>query len=459
MASFTAEQFKAMQAFHTAGNTRSFQFRKQQLITLKKAIKANEAAITAALQKDLHKSAAEAYTTEIGFSYAELSHTIKHLQHWMQPKNVGTPLTLFPSSSKIVREPWGISLIIAPWNYPFQLLIAPLIGAIAGGNCAVLKPSEFTPATADVIEKMISENFDPQYISVVLGDGAVVVPQLMNENRFDHIFFTGSIPVGKIIAKLAAEKLIPTTLELGGKSPCIVDTNVDLDTAAARIVWGKFTNAGQTCVAPDYVLVQQKNKDVLVDKMKAQIERFYGKDPKASEDYGRIVNEKRFDAVSSYLNEGKILVGGTTDRSEKYIAPTIIENITADAAVMKYEIFGPVLPVIVYNTKEEALNIIQQNANPLSLYVFSNDKNFQEYFTEQIPFGGGCINNTLVHLANPDLPFGGVGNSGSGQYHGQYSFETFTRPKAIVNSATWIDPDLKYPPYKKKLKLFKWLIK
>jgi aldehyde dehydrogenase (NAD+) len=339
-------------------------------------------------------------------------------------------------------------------------MIGPLIGAIAGGNCAVLKPSEYTPETSAVIDNLITETFDKKYIAAVQGDGAVVVTELMKSNHFNHVFFTGSIPVGKIIASLAAEKLIPTTLELGGKSPCIVDKNVDVKTAAARIVWGKFTNAGQTCVAPDYLLLHESRKIEFVNAMTSKIKEFYGENPQRSEDYGRIVNEKRFHTLQQYLSQGKIITGGETDLKEKYISPTIMEDVSYETAMMKEEIFGPILPVITFNEKEEALNIIKQNPNPLSLYVFSNDAGFQEYFTANVPFGGGCINNTLVHLANPDLPFGGVGNSGSGQYHGQFSFETFTRPKAILKTATWLDPNIKYPPYSKwKLSMFRKMLR
>lgn len=460
MPDLTVEQFNAMRRYFTSGHTRSVSFRKEMLQQLKICIQQNEQAIAKALFDDLHKSEAESYSTEIGFCYAEISHALKHTAQWMRPRAVKTPMALFPSSSKIIREPWGVSLIIAPWNYPFQLMIGPLIGAIAGGNCAVLKPSEFTPHTSAVIEKIISETFDKDYITVVQGDGAVVVPEIMKANRFDHVFFTGSISVGKSIAALAAEKLIPATLELGGKSPCIVDKNVDVKTAAARIVWGKFTNAGQTCVAPDYLLLHESRKIEFVNALNTKIKEFYSENPQRSNDYGRIVNEKRFFALKDYLKQGKIITGGETDEKEKYISPTLMEDCSPDAKMMKEEIFGPILPIITYTKKEEALEFILQNPNPLALYVFSTDKEFQKYFTENIPFGGGCINNTLVHLGNPELPFGGVGNSGSGQYHGQYSFETFTRPKAILKTANWIDPSAKYPPYTKwKLNLFKRLLR
>jgi aldehyde dehydrogenase (NAD+) len=321
MQQFTSSDFLQMQQYFFSRATTGYRFRKQQLQTLKKAVQKYEAAITEALFKDLHKSREEAFTTEIGFVYAEISHTLKNLESWMEPISVGSPMIVFPSSSKVLREPLGVCLVIAPWNYPFQLLIAPLIGAIAGGNCAVLKPSEFTVNTSRVIDEMITEFFDKQYVCVVEGDGAVVVPQMMNENRFDHVFFTGSIPVGKEIAKLAAPKLVPTALELGGKSPCIVDEDVDITIAAKRITWGKFTNAGQTCVAPDYLLVHEKRKDQLVELIQENIMKFYGENPQQSYDYGRIINRRRLEKLESYLNDGTVITGGKVIKDELYFSP------------------------------------------------------------------------------------------------------------------------------------------
>ena len=459
MKQFTSSHFGQMQEYFFSGVTAAYAFRKEQLQTLKKAIEKYEHQIMKALFKDLHKSQEEAFTTEIGFVYAEISHTLKHLKSWMSKSAVGTPLFLFPSSSAIIREPLGVCLIIAPWNYPFQLVIAPLIGAIAGGNCVVLKPSEMAVSTAVVIDEMITEFFDKKYISVAEGDGAVVVPELMNGNRFDHIFFTGSIPVGREIAKMAAEKLVPVTLELGGKSPCIIDEDADINVAAKRVVWGKFTNAGQTCVAPDYVLVHEKNKDELVDKMQKSIHDFYGAEPIKSADYGRIINVKRLDKLKSYLSQGTVITGGDMQESELYFSPTLMQNISPEAPLMKEEIFGPILPVITFKEPSEVLAVIHQNPHPLSLYYFGNNKKNEDYFVNNVQFGGGCINNTLVHLANADLPFGGVGNSGVGAYHGKFSFETFTRAKAILKTATWMDPPVKYPPYKGKLKFFKWFFR
>jgi aldehyde dehydrogenase (NAD+) len=456
MSRFSKSDFRQMQDFFLSGETVSYQFRIAQLKKLRKAIESYEQRITAALFKDLHKSSEEAFTTEIGFVYSEISHVTKNLKSWMEESSVKTPMVLFPSSSKIIREPLGICLIIAPWNYPFQLLIAPLIGAIAGGNCAVLKPSEMTVNTSQVIAEMIGEFFDKNYLTIVEGDGAEVVPHMMTENRFDHVFFTGSIPVGKEIAKMAAEKLVPVTLELGGKSPCIVDEDADVKVAAKRITWGKFTNAGQTCVAPDYLLVHKTKKEELVAEIQKSITDFYGTDPQKSTDFGRIVNEKRVSKLESYLQEGTVITGGKVVMSDLYVSPTLMQDVSTGAPVMKEEIFGPILPIISFTNNEEALSIINDNPNPLSLYYFG--KNNEKTFIEKVNFGGGCINNTLVHLANADLPFGGVGNSGVGAYHGKFSFETFTRAKAIVKTATWIDPAIKYPPYKGKLRFLKWFL-
>lgn len=412
-----------------------------------------------ALFRDLRKSPEEAFSTEIGFVYAEITHTLKHLQSWMKPVSVSSPLVIQPSSSKIIRDPLGVTLIIAPWNYPFQLVMAPLVGAIAGGNCAVIKPSEFTANTSLVIEKLISENFDPKFISVVTGDGAEVIPKLMNDYRFDHVFFTGSIPVGRKIAMQAAEKLVPVTLELGGKSPCIVDKSANIKVAAQRITWGKFTNVGQTCVAPDYLLVHESRKNELLDGIQKSIKQYYGSDPLQSADYGSIINENRFSKLQGFLEQGNIVYGGRTDKERLYIEPTVMDGVSQNSPLMQEEIFGPILPVFTFKEHDEALEMVRLHPNPLSLYVFTSNKKVEDLYTEKVAFGGGCINNTLIHLANTELPFGGVGNSGMGVYHGKYSFETFTRAKGVVKTSTWIDPAVKYPPYKGKLKMLRWLFK
>ena len=405
MSAFTTNDFIAIQQYFFSGATRSYKFRVSQLKTLKKAVQKYEDQIIEALYKDLHKSAAESFTTEIGFIYSEIGHTLKHLANWMETKKVSTPFVLFPSKSKIVRDSLGVTLIIAPWNYPFQLLIAPLIGAIAGGNCAVLKPSELTPNTSAVIALMIAEFFDKNFITVVEGDGAVVVPEMMEANRFDHIFFTGSIAVGKEIAKLAAQKLVSVTLELGGKSPCIVDKDVNIEVAAKRIVWGKYTNAGQTCVAPDYLLVHESRKDELITAMIKSIHSFMVMILINLKIMEELLTTKAFEKVAGFLQEGNIISGGKTIQDELYIAPTIIDNVSIDKPIMQEEIFGPVLPVFTFQDQQEVLTFIKHYPNPLSLYVFTNNKKMEDFYLDNISFGGGCVNNTLVHLSQCRIAF------------------------------------------------------
>ena len=448
-----------LQQYFASGETTSYSFRKLQLQKLRKAIEANEADVMDALYHDLKKSPEEAYSTEIGFVYSEISNSLKHLQEWMQPVTVSSPLIIFPSSSKIIRDPLGVTLIIAPWNYPFQLVMAPLIGSIAGGNCSVIKPSEFTPHTSAIIEKIIAEAFSLNYITVATGNGAEVVPQLMKQYRFDHVFFTGSISVGRQIALMAADKLVPVTLELGGKSPCIVDKDVNLKVAAQRIAWGKFTNVGQTCVAPDYLLVHESRKNELVELLEKSVHQYYGDNPLQSADYGKIVNENRFNKLESFLSQGSIVFGGETNKEKLYISPTVLENVAETSPVMQEEIFGPILPLYTFKDHQQAIEMVRRMPNPLALYIFTNNAKVEKLYTEKISFGGGCINNTLIHLANAKLPFGGVGNSGVGTYHGKFSFDTFTRQKSVAKTSTWIDPPAKYPPYSGKLKILKWLLK
>ncbi len=448
-----------MRGHFETGITKPYSFRKRQLQLLKQAVLKYEKEISAALYADLKKSAEEAYSTEIGLVLSELNLAIRKLPNWMAPKYVSTDLANLPSSSKIYRDPLGVVLIISPWNYPFQLLINPLIAAIAGGNVAVIKPSEFAVATSAIIEKIITEIFPSEYVHVVQGDGATVVPVMMQAFRFDHVFYTGSIPVGKAIYKMAAENLVPVTLELGGKSPCIVEADANLTTAAKRIVLGKFINVGQTCIAPDYILVQRSVKDELIRKLKSSIEKFYTTDASVSYDYGKIINEKRFDKLVSYLKEGNILYGGTHDKSKLFIAPTLLDEVSLDSTLMKEEIFGPLLPIITYTTTEEALQIIKQNENPLAFYLFTSNKKTEEQFISSVPFGGGCINNADWHFTNHNLPFGGVGNSGMGAYHGKFGFDTFTRLKGVLKTPNWFDPFIKYPSFKGRLKLFKWIFR
>lgn len=453
------KQLQQMRTYFEGGNTRSYQFRRQQLLALRKALQQHEDAVIEALYSDLEKSPEEAYATEIGLVLAEISHTLKHLHSWMKPKRVGTDIANLPAASRIYRDPLGVVLIIAPWNYPLQLCLNPLVGAIAGGNCAVIKPSELAPATAAITEKIIRETFAAEYIDIVQGDGAEVVPAMMNRFRFDHVFYTGSVAVGKIIYKLAAEQLIPVTLELGGKSPTIVEADANIAVAAKRITMGKFLNAGQTCIAPDYLLVHYSVKDKLVEAIKQCIQSFYGNDAATSYEYGKIINEGQFDRLVSYLDGVNVILGGKHNRDALYIDPTILDGVKPGAAVMQQEIFGPLLPVITFDTTEEAMQIVKQHANPLALYLFTNSKAKEELWINNVPFGGGCINNADVYFTNHNLPFGGVGSSGIGAYHGKFSFDTFTRPKPVMKTPTWFNPRIKYPPFKGRLKFFKWFIK
>ncbi len=448
-----------MRSYFETGATRSYEFRKAQLQLLKKTVLQHEEEIYSALYADLKKNREEAYASEVGLLIAEINAALKNLKKWMKPKSAGTDLVNLPSSSKIYRDPLGVVLIISPWNYPFQLLLIPLVGAIVGGNCAMLKPSEFASATATVVEKIIKEVYKPEYINVVQGDGAEIIPSMMNSFRFDHVFYTGSIPVGKIIYQLAAKDLVPVTLELGGKSPAIVESDADINVAARRIALGKFLNAGQTCVAPDYVLIHESIKEKFIEKLKDTIHSFYGEDKMNSEAYGKIINEKRFDKLLSYLSAGKIIFGGENDKSKLFIAPTVMENVSIDSSLMKEEIFGPILPLMSFNNDDDAFKIINQNPNPLAFYLFTSSADKEKKWIESVPFGGGCINNATWHFTNHHIPFGGIGNSGIGAYHGKNTFDTFTHAKPVMKTPTWFDPNIKYPPFKGKMKILKWFIK
>jgi len=448
-----------MRAFFEGGATQSYQFRKEQLTKLKKAILNHSDLLQQALYTDLKKSPEEAWITETGFVLSEISNALRNLQKWMAPETVSTNLLNLPSKSYLLTEPLGVVLIIAPWNYPFQLLFAPLVGAIAAGNSVVLKPSEFAPATGAVVKKIIDETFVSEYIFVAEGDGATVITALMDSFIFDHIFYTGSTAVGKIIYQAAAKNLVPVTLELGGKSPCVVEADADIAVAAKRIAMTKFSNAGQMCVAPDYLLVHETRKEALVAAFKKTLQQFFGDDPSQSDEYGRIINEKQFDRLATYLQQGNILAGGTTNRHQLYIAPTIMDAVKLDSPVMQEEIFGPVLPIFTFTTMEQAKAIIARHKNPLAFYLFTSSNKKEQQWFRAIPFGGGCVNNAALHLTNHSLPFGGRGFSGTGQYHGKFSYETFSHKKGIMKTPTWIDPSAKYPPFKGKLKLFKWLLK
>lgn len=448
-----------IRSYFNSGATRTYSFRKEQLLKLKRSLLQHEKEIYDALFADLKKSPEETWVTELGLVITEINAALKHLSEWMKPEKVRTNLVNLPSSSEIRKEPLGVVLIIAPWNYPFQLLILPLVGAIAAGNCVVLKPSEFAPASAAIMKKIIEEVFPKNYVIYAEGDGQQVVPALMNNFSFDHVFYTGSTAVGKIIYKMAAEKLVPVTLELGGKSPGIVEDDADIKIAGKRIAVTKFSNAGQMCVAPDYVLVHASRKEQLIEAMRSALVKFFGDKPEDSYSYGRIINEKQFDRLNSYLSQGKIILGGKTDRSKLFIEPTLLDNVSMNDSIMKDEIFGPILPILSFTDRKEALEIVNRNPNPLAFYVFTASKRKEEDWLNSVSFGGGCVNNASWHFTNHHLPFGGKGYSGIGKYHGKSSFDTFSHSKSIMRTPTWFDPAVKYPPFKGRLKLFKWVIK
>jgi aldehyde dehydrogenase (NAD+) len=447
-----------MRQYHSAGLTRQYRFRRQQILTLKHAVLRNETRINRALYEDLRKTPEEVWVTETGLLLQEINHTLKHLKRWMRPERVGTNLLNLPSISYVNPSPKGVVLIVGTWNFPLQLLLIPFVGALASGNCAVLKPSEYAPATAAVIAKVIAEIFPKELALVVEGDGAEIVPAMMSNFRFDHVFYTGSASVGKSIYQMAAKELVPVTLELGGKNPCIIEKDADLRVAARRIAVGKFTNAGQMCVSPDYLLAHADVKDALIDLIHTNIVRFYDSHLADRYTYGKIVNEKRFDKLVSYLAEGKVVAGGEYDRSKLFIAPTLLDNVALEASIMQEEIFGPILPVFSFRTDAEAINIINRNPDPLSFYVFTSSGRREKEWLEKTQFGTACVNNAAWQFTNHYLPFGGVGQSGMGAYHGKHSFDVFTHRKAIMKTAAWFDPAVKYPPLQGKLKLLKWIV-
>jgi aldehyde dehydrogenase (NAD+) len=448
-----------MRRYVDSGATRSYEFRKHQLEALRDAILKYEKDIYEALFKDLKKSPEEAYATEIGLVLTEIRLALKNLSKWTEPTHVRTNLLNFPSSSRIIRDPLGVVMIIGPWNYPFQLMLMPLVGAIAGGNAVLLKPSELAPASAYVLERIIRDIFSKRYISIVLGEGKETIQPLLDLFRFDHVFYTGGTAVGTIIYQLAAQKLVPVTLELGGKNPAVVEKDADLKVAARRIALGKFLNAGQTCVAPDYLLVHESVRERFLEKLYESITEFFGVDPSQSSSYGRIVNGKRFDVLIQMMVGGMKVFGGRYDRKSLYIAPTVLLDIDPDSPIMTEEIFGPVLPVFSFEAMEEALELIGSNPAPLAFYLFTRDATKEDRWLSRVKFGGGCVNNTLWHLSNPQLPFGGVGTSGIGAYHGKHSIERFTHGKPVMKSPGWFDPAIKYPPFEGKLKWYKRMIR
>lgn len=439
------EAVKRQRAFFRTGKTIPLAFRKMALKRLRRAILHYETEIYGALYEDLHKSKSESYLSEVGMVLSELSYVEKHLACWMAKRPVLTPLAQFSAESFTVKEPYGVTLVMSPWNYPFMLCMEPLVGALAAGNCCVVKPSAYAPATSAVIRKMLGECFPPEYVMVV--EGGRKENQALLDQPFDYIFFTGGVTVGHEVMERAAKNLTPVTLELGGKSPCVIDRTAKLDLAAKRIVFGKFLNCGQTCVAPDYILVERCVKDELVRYLKKWITAMYGADARRNPDYGKMINEKHFRRVCGLIDPEKTVFGGGADADTLKIQPTILDNVTPEDAVMQEEIFGPVLPILTFDTLAEAERFICDRPKPLALYLFTRDKRVMRHFLRYVPFGGGCINDTVIHLATSRMGFGGVGQSGMGSYHGKKSFDTFSHEKSIVKKHLWMDLPMRYAPY------------
>lgn len=452
-----AESMAKQRNFFQQGKTRSLAFRQQQLNLLKKMIEDNESRILAALNADLGKSDVEGYLTEVGFVLNELNYLLKNLRRFSQPKKVPTPLAYFGSRSRIVPEPYGVVLIISPWNYPFQLTLAPLVGAIAAGNCAVIKPSEHSAHTTALLSELFADTFSPDYITVITGE--VPETQALLKQEFDYIFFTGSSGVGRIVMEAAAQHLTPVTLELGGKSPCIIEPDVDLELTAKRIAWGKFLNAGQTCVAPDYILIQKEIKKDFLEELKTALQSFYGDNAKTSEHFGRIINTGHFDRLTRLLADGSIVCGGEIERDKLYIAPTVLTGVDEAGALMQEEIFGPLLPVLPYERLEEAVGFISARPKPLALYLFSRSAAKVDYVIANTSSGGVCVNDTISHMTSKWLPFGGVGPSGMGKYHGRASFATFSHNKSVLKAGFRFDLKPKYPPYSTPLHMLRKLLR
>jgi aldehyde dehydrogenase (NAD+) len=453
----TARLVNKQRAFFHTGKTKDLVFRMDALQKLRTAVKNHEEALMQALKADLNKSEFEAYSSEIGIVLEEIRFALRHLRSWAKPKKVKTPVTHIGSTGWIYSEPYGAALIIAPWNFPFQLSVAPLIGAIAAGNCAVLKPSELTPRTSELLAELIKDTFPEEYIAVVLG--GVETSQALLEQKWDYIFFTGSGPVGKIVMEAAAKSLTPVTLELGGKSPCIVHEDANLKLAAKRIAWGKFMNAGQTCIAPDYVYVHHRIKDTFLSRLVEAIKELYGDNPLEQDDYTRIVSRKHFDRLSGFLANGVTLTGGRTNPERLAIEPTVVTNISWGDPVMQDEIFGPILPVLEYSDLTHVIEGIQNHPTPLALYIFSENQGIQQTVLDSVSFGGGCVNDTVYQFTSPYLPFGGVGSSGVGAYHGKGSFDTFSHKKSILKQTTLFDVPFRYPNVKNGLKKIKFFLR
>lgn len=432
-------------SFFRAGNTFPIAYRLQALDSLKRAILQHESELKNALYADLGKSAAEAYMCEIGLTLAEIGYVRKRLRRWSRNKRVLTSLANFHAKSFTVQEPYGVVLVMSPWNYPVLLTLEPLVGALAAGNCCVLKPSAYSPETSRVMSQLISEIFPEEYVAVV--QGGRQENQDLLEQKFDYIFFTGGVNVGKTVMTKAAAHLTPVTLELGGKSPCIVDKTANLQLAARRIVFGKYLNCGQTCVAPDYILIDESVKAPFVQAVKQEIVAMYGENALDNPAYGKIINRKHFDRIVGLIPDEKVVFGGQHRAETLQIAPTVLDNVTPDDAVMQEEIFGPIMPILSIKSMDEAYNFVKNRPQPLALYIFTNDKKTERRFVREVPFGGGCVNDTIIHLASSNMGFGGVGNSGMGSYHGRKSFDTFSHEKSIVKKYQWIDLPIRYQPY------------
>jgi aldehyde dehydrogenase (NAD+) len=454
---YIARAVEGHRTFFDTGKTRDLAFRRDSLKKLKGALFKFEERIYDAFWEDLHKSKFEVFGAEIGIVSKELGLHIKKIRKWAKPKKILTDMLNFYSTSRIYSEPYGVVLIMSPWNYPLQLALLPLVGAISAGNCVMLKPAHYSSHVSKVIQELISTTFDPAYISVMTG-GRDVNQAILNE-RFDFIFFTGSPPLGKIVMEKASKHLTPVTLELGGKSPCIVEPDADIGVAAQRICFGKFLNAGQTCIAPDHLFVHEDVKKPLIDALSRCIRRFYGDDPEQSPDFGRIITDEQFRRLEHLMHaSGTIIHGGRVNREARYIEPTLIDGITPDAPIMQEEIFGPLLPILRYTHLEDVISLINQREKPLALYFFSASRGMRERVLSATSSGGGCVNDTVMHFSNPRMPFGGVGNSGMGHYHGKFSFDAFSHHRSILRKTTLFNPTIAYPPYKDKLRYIKRLL-
>lgn len=451
------EIIKKQREFFATGKTRDVRVRKEYLKKLKDAVKAHEKDIIDALYSDFRKPVLETFVSETGTVLVELSEAICRVKKWSKPQRACTPLTHLPGKSRVYPEPYGVVLVISPWNYPFNLAMAPVIGALSAGNTVILKPASASPCTGKILEKILSEVFPPEYVKVLPGEE---VKKTLLDYEYDYIFFTGGPEVGREVMEKASKYLTPVTLELGGKSPCVVSDDADIAVAARRISWGKFFNCGQTCVAPDYLLVTEKVKPQLFEAMKKEIKAFYGENPKISPDFSRIINDKHWARIEKLLRKGKIITGGETDAATRYIAPTIIDNVKPSDPVMQEEIFGPVLPVITVKSMDEAVKFINERPKPLALYLFTKSNKLKKRFLDETSFGGGCINDTLMHFPNNHMPFGGVGLSGMGSYHGKKSFDTFTHYKSVFHNVNWFDFPVRYAPYKDSaMKLLKMVMR